>query len=364
MKTRLRNRLRLVGWLVGLVAVLLCAGACGQKKQSELVVEHPVAQEQSGQPAVSEITDSTSVRAKTVIDRALPKVSEKIEKRRSKVVAAQKEIKVAEVRGAIVEITKEPEVSADTVVLQAEVLSQDTMPKSIEEEVPLMKAIGRFDRKIENRLLVKKGSWMGGLTFSWAEYNSEDTQFLSLIKDFNCKANMLAVNPFIGYFYKNNACLGVKFGFERVSASLGGLNIDIDDDMSFGLSDMAFKQEMLRTTLFHRSYVGLDKDHRFGLFNEIALSFNTGTSSYERPVTEELKNTSTRIREIQIGLNPGATVFIMENVAAELSFGIAGFKYRQENQTVNGEASGWRKSSGANFKINLLNINIGVVAYL
>lgn len=245
-----------------------------------------------------------------------------------------------------------------------ELLLSDTLVVLVQEEVPLMKAVGRFNRKIENRLLVKKGNWMGGLTFSWAEYNSEDTQFLSLIKDFNCKANMLSVNPFMGYFYKNNACLGIKFGFERVFASLGGLNIDIDDDMSFGLRDMSFKQEMLRTTLFHRSYVGLDKDHRFGLFNETTLSFNTGTSFYERPVTEELKNTSTRIREIQIGLNPGATVFIMENVAAELSFGIAGFKYRQENQTVSGEESGWRKSSGANFKINLLNINIGIVAYL
>ena len=54
----------------------------------------------------------------------------------------------------------------------------------------------------------------------------------------------------------------------------------------------------------------------------------------------------------------------MENISAELSFGVAGFKYREENQTTNGESSGWRKSSGANFKINILNISIGIVAYL
>lgn len=362
MRIRSRNRLWLVSLLIGGLAILVCVKFCKEASQPEGVVEHSVMQEVTEQEIIAEHSDTT---LQTV--QVTPKISLETQVagkiKRVKPVIVDK-IQVEKVDEQIAEVSYESATVADTVSFKEEVLLQDTAATTVEEEVPLMKAIGRFNRKIEKRLLVKKHGWMGGLTFSWAEYNSEDTQFLSLIKNFSCKANMLSVNPFIGYFYKDNACLGVKFGFERVSASLGGLNIDIDDDMSFGLNDMAFRQEMLRTTLFHRSYVGLDKSHRFGLFNETALSFNTGTSSYERPVTEELKNTSTRIREIQIGLNPGATVFIMENVAAELSFGIAGFKYRQENQTVNGEESGWRKSSGANFKINLLNINIGVVAYL
>lgn len=363
MRMHSKNRLWRVDLLVVGLVTLLCAESCQKELRHEPVVERPVVQKQSDQRIVVECPNSVPLQVTQAIGE-MPREIRKVTKKRTPKLVVVKEMRVEGVLEKIPEVSNELAVSADSVVLRAEVLQQDTVVRPVEAEVLLMKAVGRFDRKIENRLLVKKRSWMGGLTFSWAEYNSEDTQFLSLIKDFNCKANMLSINPFMGYFYKDNTCLGVKLGFERVSASLGGLNIDIDDDMSFGLSDMAFKQEMLRMTLFHRSYVGLDKSHRFGLFNETILSFNTGTSSYERPITENLKNTSTRIREIQIGLNPGATVFIMENVAAELSFGIAGFKYRQENQTVNGEESGWRKSSGANFKINLLNINIGVVAYL
>ena len=359
---RSRNRLWLVGLLIGGLAILLCVKSYKEDSQPKGMAECAVVQEALKQVIAAECSD-TMLQAAQATKEILQKELTAVKKRTSKS-AVIKEIQVREVHEEICEVSNEPLIVTDTISIQENALLQDTVVTTVDEEVPLMKAIGRFNRKIENRLLVKKHGWMGGLTFTWAEYNSDDTEFLSLIKDFNCKANMLSINPFVGYFYKDNACLGIKFGFERVSASLGGLNIDIDDDMSFGLSDMAFKQEMLRATLFHRSYVGLDKSHRFGLFNETALSFNTGTSFYERPVTEELKNTSTRIREIQIGFNPGATVFIMENVAAELSFGIAGFKYRQENQTVNGEESGWRKSSGANFKINLLNINIGVVAYL
>lgn len=232
------------------------------------------------------------------------------------------------------------------------------------DTIPEKHFIGRFDRGIKNHLFVKKQTWMCGLTVSYVSYDSEDSQFLSLIKDFNCEANLFTINPFVGYFIKENICVGVKFGYQKVYANLGNFNIDIDDDMNFTLKDMAFDEHLLNTTIFHRSYVGLDRGKRFGLFNETSLSFNTGTSRYLRGSEEARKDTKTRIREVHVGLNPGATVFIMENVSAELSFGVVGFKYREEKQTTNGEDSGWRKSSGANFKINLFNISIGIVAYL
>lgn len=232
-----------------------------------------------------------------------------------------------------------------------------------DDVIPEKRVIGRYDRGIKNHLFVKEKTWMTGLTVSYIGYDSKDTQFMSLLKDFNCDANMFGINAFCGFFVKNNICVGMKMGYSKLHASLGNISIDIDEDMNFSLKDMAFNQELLSTTLFHRSYVGLDSGKRFGLFNETSLSLNMGTSHYERG-TEETKDTKTNIRELQIGLNPGITVFIMENVAAEVSFGVVGFKYRQEKQTVDGEESGWRKSSGANFKINLLNISIGIVAYL
>lgn len=47
-----------------------------------------------------------------------------------------------------------------------------------------------------------------------------------------------------------------------------------------------------------------------------------------------------------------------------MSFGVAGFKYRNEKlQNELGE-EGSRSTSGANFKINILNINIGITLCL
>lgn len=235
---------------------------------------------------------------------------------------------------------------------------------AIPDTIPEKQFIGRFNRGIINHLFVKRKTWMTGLTVSYVGYDSEDTQFLSLLKDFDCDAKLLTINPFVGYFIKNNICIGIKVGYQNVHANLGNISIDIDDDLDFSLKNMSFDEHLLSTTVFYRSYVGLDRGKRFGLFNETSLSFNNGSSNYKRGSEENFKDTQTRIREVHVGLNPGATVFIMENISAELSFGVVGFKYREEKQTTNGESSGWRKSSGANFKINLLNISIGIVAYL
>ena len=246
----------------------------------------------------------------------------------------------------------------------------DTIPthpassKSI-DTIPEKKFLGRiYNRGVTNHLFVKRHTWMTGLTVTHGQYNSEDIEFLSVLKDFDCKARLFSINPFVGYFIRENVCIGVKFGYQNIYASLGNISIDIDDGMSFTLKDMSFEEELFKTTIFHRSYVGLDKGKRFGLFNETSLSFNTGSARYQLGSEENRRDTRTKIREVHIGLNPGATVFIMENVSAELSFGVVGFRYREEKQSTNGEESGWRKSSGANFKINLLNISIGIVAYI
>lgn len=73
-----------------------------------------------------------------------------------------------------------------------------------------------------------------------------------------------------------------------------------------------------------------------------------------------MKRTETTLNELHLGINPGLAVFIMQNVCAEVSFGVVGFKYRVEKQKNNLGETGKRRSSGANFKINLFNINIGI----
>ena len=71
------------------------------------------------------------------------------------------------------------------------------------------------------------------------------------------------------------------------------------------------------------------------IFSQTALTFNFGKSKFDRGVEENLVNTQTDIFEVQLGINPGLAVFIMQNVSIECSLGIAGIRYRQEKQKNN-----------------------------
>ena len=88
------------------------------------------------------------------------------------------------------------------------------------------------------------------------------------IKDFNFKGNITTLNPFVGYFIKDNECIGIKLGYSHLSANLDNLDIDIDDDMQFNLGDIRYLGETFSAALFHRAYIGIDKNKRFGFFNE------------------------------------------------------------------------------------------------
>lgn len=223
--------------------------------------------------------------------------------------------------------------------------------------------IGRFDRGITNYRFAPKGQILFGVTFSYADFDSKESSLLMVLKDFDCSGHTVKVNPFFGYFVRDNIAIGVKFGYERSQAELGNLSVDIDD-IDLSMRDMKLSSSLLVGTFFHRSYVGLDAGKRLGLFSETSLSVKLGNSRFSRGVGEDLNDTRTDISEIQLGFSPGMAVFIMNNVSTEVSFGVLGVKYRKESQKTNGEETGsWRKS-GANFKINLLNINLGITIHI
>lgn len=222
----------------------------------------------------------------------------------------------------------------------------------------------KYKRGLKNYLLIPQKQWIAGLTLSHGEFDSKDNNLLIFIKDFNFKGNITTLNPFVAYFIKDNECIGIKLGYSHLSANLDNLDIDIDDDMQFNLGDIRYLGETFSAALFHRAYIGIDKNKRFGFFNETELAFSSGSNRFVRGSDESLKNTKTTTSEIKLGLNPGFCVFIMNNISTSVSFGVAGLRYGTIKQTTNNEETGSRRSSGADFKINLFNINIGMCLHI
>ncbi|MDE6395585.1 MAG: hypothetical protein K2K77_09595 [Duncaniella sp.] len=219
---------------------------------------------------------------------------------------------------------------------------------------------GRYDRGLFNFLFIPKGQWMFGLTASYGEFNSDDVQILSLIKDLSFKGKIYSIQPTISYFFRSNQSMGLKLNYSRGIADLGGLSFDFDEDMSFKLSDISYYSETYTASVFYRNYVGLGADKRFAIFNEVDLAFGSGSSRFKRSYDGEVKDTKTLTSKWSLNFSPGLTMFIMDNVSFNVSFGVFGLHVTHDKQFTNGEDEGSRTSSGANFRFNLFNINFGL----
>ena len=110
--------------------------------------------------------------------------------------------------------------------------------------------------------------------------------------------------------------------------------------------------------------MGLARRTRFGIFNEAELAFSSGNGDFRRLYDGTPKETHSTFMDARLTFSPGLCVFIMKNVAFNVSFGVFGFYVHSEHQNTDGVDSGRRVTSGANFKFNIFNINFGVGVYI
>ena len=226
----------------------------------------------------------------------------------------------------------------------------------------------RIDREIDKVKYVYKGEMMMGLTASYGTLTSEDTDFLVIVEDIDASGTIASVKPYFGYFYRDNRCFGVRFGYTYVDAKLdSGTRFDLGDgnDVSFNLPYVGVSSSNYSFGIFHRSYAGLDPKGRCGLFAEVELSISSGESEFSYENNGTVKTTNSENFQARFSFNPGAAVYIFPNVCATLSFGLGGIQYTHVSQKdAEGNKIGSRTASKMRFRLNLAAINIGMPVHL
>ena len=199
---------------------------------------------------------------------------------------------------------------------------------------------------------------------SYGEFGTDNFEMLSILTDLNVKVKAYSLQPSFSYFFRNNQSIGVNFNYTRMMLDLGSMGFDMGDDLSFTLSNVSFYSRSYSSAFAYRNYVGLGRDRRFGIFNELELAFSAGSSRFQRYYNDVLRDTRTNTMTLALNFSPGVTVFIMDQVSFNVSFGVFGVKMHHERQTTDGVEEGSRFASGANFKFNIFNIKFGVAAYI
>lgn len=231
----------------------------------------------------------------------------------------------------------------------------------------------KFDRGIgiSTTTFIPKGSVGAGVAFSYNNYlvgnGANDSGFsalMSLIGGLHGELLTFGVAPWASYFVMDNLSVGVRFDYDRTSLGLGNASISLGDLANFSISDFHFLKQSYTGAITGRYFVPIANSKRFAMFAELRAIGGYAQSENYKVDGEDKFGTYQDIYKFELGLVPGISVFVTDEVSVELSIGLMGFNYNKTVQTTNQVEQSVMESSGANFKINPLALGLGLSFYI
>ena len=255
----------------------------------------------------------------------------------------------------------------------------DTVWVSATERAPLTAEIpdvildDTFNRGIgkATALFVPKGTVSFGLTASYNSYDlgsaADDAgykMFLSLLDGVYGNMTSCGIAPAVSYFIADNTSVGLRFDYSKSVLGLGSASLALGDLMSLDINDVNYLKQSYSGSLTLRHYMSIADSRRFAIFVEGRGTLGYAQSMNYQREGDDKYGTYQDIYKASLSLVPGVVCFMMDNAAFEVSVGVLGFDTQKVKQLTNQVEYSEMKSSGANFKINLLSVNFGMSFYI
>lgn len=232
--------------------------------------------------------------------------------------------------------------------------------------------IEKFDRGIamSNSIFIPKGTFGTGLTFS---YNTIDLgqsvgdagySLLSLLSGVTGDMYSFGIAPNVTYFIIDNLAVGLRFNYDRSMLNLGSANLAFGDMLSLQIADYHYLSHNYKGSITCRYYMPFGSSKRFAMFAEGRLTGGYGQSVLYRMDQDDKFGTYQNNITGSIDVVPGLTAFVTNNVALEVSIGVLGLNYKRSEQITNQVQTSVMQSSGANFKLDLFSVGMGVSIYI
>lgn len=230
-----------------------------------------------------------------------------------------------------------------------------------------------FDRGIgiPTSVFIPKGSVGFGAAFSYGTYDlgnsANDYGYKALFGMLGgIQANMVSgsVSPHVSYFVMDNLSVGGRFDFKRNKFDVGSASLSLTEDMSFGINDFHYFKDSYGGAVFARYFIPFGSSKRFAMFSELRATGGYAQSETYKLTDLDKHGTYQDIYDFEIGVVPGLCAFVTNEVALEVAVGLVGLNYQKVVQKTNQVGTSVMENSGANFKINLLNISLGISIYI
>ena len=234
-------------------------------------------------------------------------------------------------------------------------------------------AVEPFDRGLGQSLVgvfVPKGTVSAGINFSYNTVelgNSADdngySMLFGLLGGLHGSMYTFGVAPQVAYFIADNLSLGIRFGYNRSYLGIGNAQLSVSDDIGFGIQNYNVFNHKFNGALTLRYYMPLAQSKRFGVFVEARANGGYGQSKTWKDVDGNKYGTYAETRSASLNFIPGICIFATDNVAVEVAIGMLGLEYTKTDQYRNQVEHSSMNTSGANFRINPLSIELGACIY-
>jgi hypothetical protein len=233
----------------------------------------------------------------------------------------------------------------ETIVLGAEITPKDPAKQ----------------KRFTNRLIAPKGEWQCGMSVMYADFNSANSDYMLMLQGLDLRASMLKITPEAAYTFKNNHAVGVKFNYLKFGGMLDSATADLLGNMSLSVSDINAATNSMGGSVFQRTYIGIDKQGRFGIFWDYILGYTRAKTQF---ASGEASNSHTVKEKVYLAFSPGVIYFPMNNVSIHANISIADVSYATTKAYQNGNEVGMHKGWKAQAGLNLLNLSFGLAIHL
>lgn len=254
-------------------------------------------------------------------------------------------------------------IAAQEVAHQSKQRKRHHQTITLGEEIPQDTVGKKHHRGLKQHLIIPKGEWQLGAQLSHVSLSSDNSEYMLLINGLNANGSITKIAPFFAYSYHNNRSIGVRIQYTSASGSVKEGELDLlSDDLNFSVENLRAEMTSIQASVYHRSYLGLDNKGRIGVFADIALNYANNKTVFS--YNEQTEGSYARTHQLKLSLHPGIVVFAMNNISTHVSMGIGGVSYNHTDYVKGGKTIGTRDYSKANFKLNVLDISIGLTVHL
>lgn len=215
--------------------------------------------------------------------------------------------------------------------------------------------------RFTNHLIAPKGEWQCGLSVMYADFNSEDNDYMMLLQGVSAKASLLRISPEAAYTFRDNHAIGIRLNYTKAAGLLDSATADLLGNLSLSVSDINATSTTLGGAIFQRTYIGIDKRGRFGITWDYVLGYtrsNTHFTTADASLSDSLKE------KVSLSFAPGVVYFPMNNVSIQANISIADVSYAVTTAYDSGAPVGRHTGWSARASLNLLNLSFGLTIHL